>query len=683
MEKKKGYYRIVTGKPGRPKRYATKEEIPPELLALYPAVYVEDEEEKKTGKSIDLSSEFVEGDPIKGEKIADAAVERPPAKKRGRKPKAKDSVQIVHLYQGPDMEFSAGEPIKGESPEEFGVGRPLHLCINDEAIPEDSGLKEKIEASEEREEEGGAEEAEEEDDSAPSAGGESDPSLEEAAKILGVCAQMDDKDDNTLGKYSLTQEENGARPGRRRHSRRRGKGSETEQGAEETAQEESAAPEKSDEGPETPAECTPDDVSVQSDLVNISFLLKQDNEFLRKSAEANGVRRVAEMRRSDLIYEVMRSEYAKHGFRFGKGVLDIPKGNSYGFLRRSERNYLICDDDVYVSPTQIRRFGLQKGDTIYGVFRRARLTEKSGAVIKVAAVNMNPPENKRTVTKFDDLVPQFSAERYLMEYRPDVVSTRIMDLISPIGKGQRGLIVAPPRAGKTLLLRDIANAISHNYPSVELIMLLIDERPEEVTDMQRTVKGEVVSSTFDESGDRHIQVAEMVLEKAKRLVEHGKDVVILLDSLTRLARVYNRGQHTTGKTLSGGMDAGALQKPKRFFGAARNIENGGSLTIIATVLVETGSRMDDLIYEEFKGTGNMECVLDRRISEKRVFPAIDIDRSGTRKEELLFNEEELKKVWLLRKMLGDMTPLMKAERLIEQVKLTNSNAELLMMLRER
>ncbi|MBR6462121.1 transcription termination factor Rho [bacterium] len=464
----------------------------------------------------------------------------------------------------------------------------------------------------------------------------------------------------------------------RRHGHRHPKGKKEEGEVQDQTQEQAAEKE-----PETPAECTPDDVNVESDLVNIAFLLRQTNEELRNLATANGVRRVPELRRQDLIYEIMRTEYAKFGFRFGKGVLDIQKFNNYGFLRRSDRNYRICDDDVYVSPTQIRRFHLQRGDTIYGVFRRPRNNEKSGAVIKVAAVNLDTPDSKANKTPFDELTPQFSAERFLMEYRPDGVSTRIMDLISPIGKGQRGLIVAPPRAGKTLLLRDIANAISSNNPSAELIMLLIDERPEEVTDMQRSVKGEVISSTFDESGDRHLAVAEMVLEKAKRLVEHGKDVIILLDSLTRLARAYNSGHNLSGKTLSGGMDANALQKPKRFFGSARSCEGGGSLTIIATALIETGSRMDDLIYEEFKGTGNMECVLDRRISEKRVFPAIDIDRSGTRKEELLFDAEELKKVWLLRNMLSGLSPLQKIERLIDQVKLTSSNAELLMMLRER
>ena len=656
MEKQKGYFRIVTGKPGRPKRYATREEIPQELLDLYPVVFVEDEAEQKKGKSIDLSSEFVDGDPIKGEKLSDAIVEEPPVKKkRGRKPKAKDSARIVHFYHGPDMEFFTGEPIKGEDPEEFGVGRPLHLCISDEDMPEGAANEEKKKDA-------------------------ADKEASETSYSASQCAPGEtDAEDNSA------EEENPARPLRRRHSRRRkGQDSREESAGEaETAETAAADASAKEAEPETPAECKPDDVNVESDLVNISYLLGQSNEALRNFAEKNGVRKIGELRRTDLIYEVMRSEYANHGFRFGKGVLDIPKGNSYGFLRRSERNYLICDDDVYVSPTQIRRFGLKKGDLIYGVFRRPRLSERSGAVIKVSAVNLDPPENKKIYVPFDELTPQFSAERYLMEYRPDGVSTRIMDLISPIGKGQRGLIVAPPRAGKTLLLRDIANANSANYPTVELIMLLIDERPEEVTDMQHSVKGEVVSSTFDESSDRHIQVAEMVLEKAKRLVEHGKDVFILLDSLTRLARVYNYGRNLSGKILSGGMDASALQRPKRFFGAARSIEGGGSLTIIATALIETGSRMDDLIYEEFKGTGNMEVVLDRRISEKRVFPAINIDRSGTRKEELLFDANELQKVWLLRQLYSNMTPLEKIERLIDQVKLTSSNAELLMMLRER
>ena len=598
-----GYYKVLTGAPGRPKRYATKEEIPKELTDQYEVVFVpEDEKKSRWEEAVKKHPiEFTEGEPIVGEKPGDEMVERPAKKKRGRKPKALKVVEEVPFNPlDPTAEFTEGETIENETPSEVTVGRPIPI----------------VEAKE--------------------------PT------------------------YS------------RRHGHRHPKGKKEEGEVQDQTQEQVAEKE-----PETPAECTPDDVNVESDLVNIAYLLRQTNEELRNLAAANGVRRVPELRRQDLIYEIMRTEYAKFGFRFGKGVLDIQKFNNYGFLRRSERNYRICDDDVYVSPTQIRRFHLQRGDTIYGVFRRPRNNEKSGAVIKVAAVNLDTPDSKANKTPFDELTPQFSAERFLMEYRPDGVSTRIMDLISPIGKGQRGLIVAPPRAGKTLLLRDIANAISSNNPSAELIMLLIDERPEEVTDMQRSVKGEVISSTFDESGDRHLAVAEMVLEKAKRLVEHGKDVIILLDSLTRLARAYNSGHNLSGKTLSGGMDANALQKPKRFFGSARSCEGGGSLTIIATALIETGSRMDDLIYEEFKGTGNMECVLDRRISEKRVFPAIDIDRSGTRKEELLFDAEELKKVWLLRNMLSGLSPLQKIERLIDQVKLTSSNAELLMMLRER
>ncbi|MBO7543050.1 transcription termination factor Rho [bacterium] len=604
-----GYYKVLTGAPGRPKRYATKEEIPKELTDKYEVVFVpEDEKKSRWEEAVKKHPiEFTEGEPIEGEKPGDNLVERPVKLKRGRKPKALKVVEEVPYNPlDPTAEFTEGEKIENETVSEVTVGRPIPIV---------------------------------------------------AAK----------------------------EPSRtRRHGHRHAKGKseegESQPEVQAEAQAEAPAPEKE---PETPAECTPDDVNVESDLVNITYLLRQTNEELRKLATANGVRRVPELRRQDLIYEIMRTEYAKFGFRFGKGVLDIQKFNNYGFLRRSERNYRICEDDVYVSPTQIRRFRLQRGDTIYGVFRRPRNSEKSGAVIKVAAVNLDAPDSKANKTPFDELTPQFSAERFLMEYKPDGVSTRIMDLISPIGKGQRGLIVAPPRAGKTLLLRDIANAISHNNPSAELIMLLIDERPEEVTDMQRSVRGEVISSTFDESGDRHLAVAEMVLEKAKRLVEHGKDVIILLDSLTRLARAYNSGHNLSGKTLSGGMDANALQKPKRFFGSARSCEGGGSLTIIATALIETGSRMDDLIYEEFKGTGNMECVLDRRISEKRVFPAIDIDRSGTRKEELLFDAEELKKVWLLRNMLSGLSPLQKIERLIDQVKLTSSNAELLMMLRER
>jgi len=604
-----GYYKVLTGAPGRPKRYATKEEIPKELTDKYEVVFVpEDEKKSRWEEAVKKHPiEFTEGEPIEGEKPGDNLVERPVKVKRGRKPKALKVVEEVPYNPlDPTAEFTEGEKIENETVSEVTVGRPIPIV---------------------------------------------------AAK-----------------------EPSRTRRHGHRHAKVKSEEGESQPEVQTEAPAEPTAPEKE---PETPAECTPDDVNVESDLVNITYLLRQTNEELRKLAAANGVRRVPELRRQDLIYEIMRTEYAKFGFRFGKGVLDIQKFNNYGFLRRSERNYRICEDDVYVSPTQIRRFHLQRGDTIYGVFRRPRNSEKSGAVIKVAAVNLDAPDSKANKTPFDELTPQFSAERFLMEYKPDGVSTRIMDLISPIGKGQRGLIVAPPRAGKTLLLRDIANAISHNNPSAELIMLLIDERPEEVTDMQRSVRGEVISSTFDESGDRHLAVAEMVLEKAKRLVEHGKDVIILLDSLTRLARAYNSGQHLSGKTLSGGMDANALQKPKRFFGSARSCEGGGSLTIIATALIETGSRMDDLIYEEFKGTGNMECVLDRRISEKRVFPAIDIDRSGTRKEELLFDAEELKKVWLLRNMLSGLSPLQKIERLIDQVKLTSSNAELLMMLRER
>ena len=604
-----GYYKVLTGTPGRPKRYATKEEIPKELTDRYEVVFVpEDEKQSKWEEAVKKHPiEFTEGEPIAGEKPGDEMVERPAKKKRGRKPKALNVIEKVPYNPlDPTAEFTEGETIENETPSEVTVGRPI-------------------------------------------------PIVEEKEPT-----------------YTR-------RHGHRHPKAKKEEGEDKEQEQDQNQDQEQAA----EKEPETPAECTPDDVNVESDLVNISFLLRQTNEELRKMASANQVRRVQELRRPELIYEIMKTEYAKFGFRFGKGVLDIQKFNNYGFLRRSERNYRICDDDVYVSPTQIRRFHLQRGDTIYGVFRRPRNNEKSGAVIKVAAVNLDAPDSKANKTPFDDLTPQFSAERLLLEHRPDGVSTRIMDLISPIGKGQRGLIVAPPRAGKTLLLRDIANAIAYNNPGAELIMLLIDERPEEVTDMQRSVRGEVISSTFDESGDRHLAVAEMVLEKAKRLVEHGKDVIILLDSLTRLARAYNSGHNLSGKILSGGMDASALQKPKRFFGSARSCEGGGSLTIIATALIETGSRMDDLIYEEFKGTGNMECVLDRRISEKRVFPAIDIDRSGTRKEELLFDSEELKKVWLLRNMLSGLSPLQKIERLIDQVKLTSSNAELLMMLRER
>ncbi|HYZ85675.1 MAG TPA: transcription termination factor Rho, partial [Bryobacteraceae bacterium] len=359
-----------------------------------------------------------------------------------------------------------------------------------------------------------------------------------------------------------------------------------------------------------------------------------------------------------------------------EGVLEcLPDG--FGFLRAPEYNYLPGPDDVYVSPSQIRRFDLRTGDTISGQIRPPKEGERYFALIKVDAINFEPPEEARNKIFFDNLTPLYPQNRLKLETLKDNFSGRVMDLLTPIGKGQRGLIVAPPRTGKTMLLQSIANSITHNHSEVSLIVLLIDERPEEVTDMQRSVRGEVISSTFDEPATRHVQVAEMVIEKAKRLVEHKKDVVILLDSITRLARAYNTVVPPSGKVLSGGVDSNALQRPKRFFGAARNIEEGGSLTIVATALVDTGSRMDDVIFEEFKGTGNMEIHLDRKLVDKRVFPAIDINKSGTRKEELLMPREELNRVWVLRKVLNPLSPVESMELLLDKLGRTRSNAEFL------
>jgi transcription termination factor Rho len=363
---------------------------------------------------------------------------------------------------------------------------------------------------------------------------------------------------------------------------------------------------------------------------------------------------------------------------YGEGVVEVlPDG--FGFLRSPEYNYLPCPDDIYISPSQIRRFGIHTGATVSGQIRPPKENERYFALLRVEAINYEDPEKLIDKSVFDDLTPLHPQQRIILETVPSEVEMRIMDLLTPIGKGQRGLIVAPPRTGKTVLLQKIANAVTQNHPEIYLIVLLIDERPEEVTDMQRSVKGEVISSTFDEPASRHIQVAEMVIEKAKRMVEYGKDVTILLDSITRLGRAYNTEAPHSGKILTGGIDASALQKPKRFFGAARNIEEGGSLTILATALIDTGSRMDEVIFEEFKGTGNMELHLDRRLLERRIFPAIDIQRSGTRKEELLLDPEELKHVWLLRKVLNEkMNSIDAMERLKEQVEKTSSNIEFLM-----
>ena len=382
------------------------------------------------------------------------------------------------------------------------------------------------------------------------------------------------------------------------------------------------------------------------------------------------------LRKQDLIFKILQAQSEKEGHIFAEGVLEIlPDG--YGFLRSPDYNYLPGPDDIYVSPSQIRKFDLKTGDTISGNVRPPHEGEKYFALVKIEAVNFESPEEARNKILFDNLTPLYPEERIKLETVKENISSRVMDLLTPIGKGQRGLIVAPPRTGKTMLLQNLANSVTTNHPEVVLIVLLIDERPEEVTDMQRSVKGEVISSTFDEPAARHVQVAEMVIEKAKRLVEHKRDVVILLDSITRLARAYNTIVPPSGKVLSGGVDSNALQRPKRFFGAARNIEEGGSLTIIATALIDTGSRMDDVIFEEFKGTGNMEIILDRKLVDKRVFPAIDIQRSGTRKEELLIPKDELQRTWLVRKVLNPLSPVEAMELLVDKLGKARNNAEFL------
>jgi transcription termination factor Rho len=382
------------------------------------------------------------------------------------------------------------------------------------------------------------------------------------------------------------------------------------------------------------------------------------------------------MRKQDLIFQILKAQTEQSGFIFSEGVLEVlPDG--FGFLRAPDYNYLPGPDDIYVSPSQIRRFDLQTGDTVSGQIRPPKEGERYFALIKVEAVNFEAPDQARDKLFFENLTPLYPQERLKLETSGENLAGRVMDLMTPIGKGQRGLIVAPPRTGKTMLLQSIAQSITANHPEVYLIVLLIDERPEEVTDMQRSVAGEVISSTFDEPAQRHVQVAEMVIEKAKRLVEHKKDVVILLDSITRLARAYNTVIPPSGKVLSGGLDSNALQKPKRFFGAARNIEEGGSLTIMATALVDTGSRMDDVIFEEFKGTGNMEIHLDRKLVDKRVFPAIDIQKSGTRKEELLIPREDLNRIWVLRKVLNPLSQVEAMELLLDKMGKTRSNAEFL------
>jgi transcription termination factor Rho len=427
-----------------------------------------------------------------------------------------------------------------------------------------------------------------------------------------------------------------------------------------------------------PAEETVIDVSsvLHKGRLNIVELKEMSISELSEVAKQLNVTGASGLRKQELIFKILEAQTEKNGLIFGEGVLEIlPDG--FGFLRAPSYNYLPGPDDIYVSPSQIRRFDLHTGDTVSGQVRPPKESERYFALLKVEAINYENPELAKDKILFDNLTPLYPDERVHLETKNGDISTRIMDLLTPIGKGQRGLIVAPPRTGKTMLLQSIAHSVTQNHPEIILIVLLIDERPEEVTDMQRSVKGEVVSSTFDEPASRHVQVAEMVIEKAKRLVEHKRDVVILLDSITRLARAYNTIVPPSGKVLSGGVDSNALQKPKRFFGAARNIEEGGSLTVIATALVDTGSRMDEVIFEEFKGTGNMEIHLDRRLVDKRVFPAIDVNRSGTRKEELLLDDYELNRVWILRKVLNPLNTVDSMELLIDKIKETQSNADFL------
>ena len=410
--------------------------------------------------------------------------------------------------------------------------------------------------------------------------------------------------------------------------------------------------------------------------MTIAELKEKNITELTKIARSLELPGASGLRKQDLIFKILQAQSEKEGHIFAEGVLEIlPDG--YGFLRSPDYNYLPGPDDIYVSPSQIRKFDLKTGDTISGQVRPPHEGEKYFALVKIEAVNFESPDEARNKILFDNLTPLYPQERLKLENTRENISARVMDLLTPLGKGQRGLIVSPPRAGKTMLLQNVANSITANHPEVVLMVLLIDERPEEVTDMQRSVKGEVISSTFDEPAARHVQVAEMVIEKAKRLVEHKRDVVILLDSIARLARAYNTIVPPSGKVLSGGVDSNALQRPKRFFGSARNIEEGGSLTIIATALIDTGSRMDDVIFEEFKGTGNSEIILERKLVDKRTFPAIDIQRSGTRKEELLIPKEDLQRIWVLRKVLNPLSPVEAMELLIERLAKTQTNSEFL------
>lgn len=442
----------------------------------------------------------------------------------------------------------------------------------------------------------------------------------------------------------------------------------------ESAEKTSAGPGSTQEGfnePQGPVEIT-----------KIAEIQRMNIDQLNQFGKKIGLKHLGSLTKSQMVFEIVKAISERpNEVLYGEGVLEIlPDG--FGFLRSPNYNYLPSAEDIYVSPAQIRRFDLKKGDTLCGTIRPPKEKEKYFALLKVDSINGKPPEKARERILFENLTPLYPNKRIVMETTKDKLSTRVLDLAAPIGKGQRGLIVAPPRTGKTIILQNVANAIAVNNPEITLIVLLIDERPEEVTDMQRIVKGEVIASTFDEPPERHVQVAEMAIEKARRLVEHGHDVVILLDSLTRLARAYNTIQPHSGKILTGGIDANALHKPKRFFGAARNIEQGGSLTIIATALIETGSRMDEVIFEEFKGTGNMELVLDRRLADRRIYPAIDLIKSGTRKEELLYHPNELEKIYLLRQAVADLAAVDAMNLLLGRLKKTNSNVEFLLSMKD-
>jgi len=435
-----------------------------------------------------------------------------------------------------------------------------------------------------------------------------------------------------------------------------------------------SAPEVLPDGPELEAEA--EEVEARGSGLNLKALKDKKISELTSIARSFNIEGASNMRKQEMIFAILGAQTEQSGLVYGEGVIEIlPDG--FGFLRAPDYNYLPGPDDIYVSPSQIRRFNLRTGDIVAGQIRPPKEGERYFALLKVEAINYEEPEKAGEKILFDNLTPLYPNEQLRLEHDPEELTTRIIDLFTPIGKGTRGLIVAPPRTGKTMMLQNIAHGISRNHKEVTLIVLLIDERPEEVTDMQRSVDGEVISSTFDEPATRHVQVAEMVIEKAKRLVEHGKDVVILLDSITRLARAYNTVVPPSGKILSGGVDSNALHKPKKFLGAARNIEDGGSLTIVGTALIDTGSRMDEVIFEEFKATGNQEVHLDRRLVDKRIFPAVDVSRSGTRKEELLLGKDVIKRVWILRKLLAQLNPVEAMEFLSDKMEGTKSNAEFL------